>query len=108
MYEHIWMYTSKNAFNEFNNVVYEDVKVIITKYNTVSKWLAYILKYYYDRNVRLDNFLAIDKTHFITWRYIFRLIGATADDIKHFAFFMDGIIFNRTPKRRKVIELHFL
>lgn len=66
MNEHIWMYTSKNAFNEFNNVVYEDVKVIITKYNTVSKWLAYILKYYYDRNVRLDNFQAIDETLFIT------------------------------------------
>lgn len=39
MNKQIWIYTSKNAFNEFNNVVYEDV--------------------------RLDNFLAIDETHLL-------------------------------------------
>lgn len=39
MNKQIWIYTSKNAFNEYNNVVYEDV--------------------------RLDNFLAIDETHLL-------------------------------------------
>lgn len=92
------------TFSEFHKTVYDEVKLIITTYNTASKCLGDLFDEYYEQNKRLDNFFIIDDVHLLLQHislieitkefHRVALISVTVDDIKYFACFRDYIIVN--------------
>lgn len=53
-----------NAFKEFHKKDHNDVNVIITTYNTASKWID-LIEEYYEREQQLHYFLVIDEAHLL-------------------------------------------
>ena len=54
-----------NAFKEFHKAIHDEVKIIITTYNTAPKCLGDLIKEYYMKEQRLDYFLVIDEAHML-------------------------------------------
>lgn len=67
---------SDNAFKEYHKVVYGQVNVIITTYNTASKFLGDLLEEYYEQHKRLDYFLFIYEGHLLLQHIGFVLSGS--------------------------------
>lgn len=65
MNKYIRLCVKNNAFNEFNKALFDEVNVIITKYNTASKSLGDIIEEYSKRNMQLDYFLVINEVYLL-------------------------------------------